>query len=331
MERGALLLALLVLTLPLAGCLGGSGGEAEGAAREAEPLVEGGTPAALEAAQAVADAPTWALGDAWTVAPQGGAGEESVLVVTAASADSYTLSTTSEGAAGYDALEDVSYLGRIRASDLAGSQQGQPVQFFSFPLTDGKSWQTTWDGRAVTLTATWVPAMPTSVGVHPGFTIEGKDEAGPYVKYDYVPMLKWWSHLSFASGYGFKVERVHANWTGTYLVAEAKTLLERGVTTPVASHAAETFTVDEGQLMVRLRLAGGAMAAARAFLLVTPEGDLYPAASPAGQIGGGNVDLEETLPPTPGEWRLLAPAAHSPDATYALLVQQVKVTPVAFP
>lgn len=329
MERRGLVLALLALTLPLAGCLGGD--DAPTAQRVLDagdakvPLPDGGPDAAA------GDAPVWSPGDAWSVVPQGdGETEPSVLVVTAADAEGYTLSTTSGSTAGYDALYDVSYLGRIRASDLAGSQQGQPVQFFSFPLADGKTWQTTWDGKTVFLTATWVPAMSTSAGIHPGFAIEGKDGEETYVKYDYVPMLRWWSHLSFANGYGFEVVRVHANWSGSYLAAEATVLLDRTSPAPVASPFAEPFTVEDAPGFVSLAISGDASLHARAITVLDPAGQPFPM-NPVAQAGSGEVAMEQQLPATPGGWHVASPMAHAPDGGFRLLVRQVKLTDVAFP
>lgn len=329
MERRALVLAVLALTLPLAGCLGGD--EAPTAERAA-PSVDAAAPALAADAPPSADAPLWNVGDAWSVVPQGGGDAgPSVLVVTAADAEGYVLSTTSEGTAGYDALHDVSYLGRIRASDLAGSQQGQPVQFFSFPLTDGKTWQTTWDGKAITLTATWMPALSTSVGIHPGFAIEGKDGEETYVRYDYVPMLRWWSHLSFASGFGFQVERVHVNWTGTYLRAEATPLLDKTSPLPVASPFVEPFTVEDAPGFVSLALSGDAERHAHALVILDPAGQPAPTELAVAELGNGHLQREAQLPATPGEWRVVLPVAHAPSGSFRLLVQQVKLTEVAFP
>lgn len=323
MDPRVLALVILVLGAPLAGCIGG--GEAP-----VSPAAEVEAPPFDLPLRADVDVAAWAVGDAWDVVTTGeGAGTRSTLVVTAADAEGYTLSTTDEGTAGYDALEDVSYLGRIRASDLAGSQQGAPVQFFSFPLTDGKTWTTTWDGLAVTLTATFVPAMDTTAGIHPGFAIEGKADGESYVKYDYVPMLKWWSKLAFANGYGFRVERVHVNWTGEVLRAEAATLLEATTSAPGAP-GAHAFTVGEGQSFVALSYAGEAQAYARGYVLVAPDG-MPHATGPSGVTAGkGASGFEERLPPTPGEWRLLVPTLHA-DGAFRIVVRQVALVPFAFP
>lgn len=333
MDRAAASALVLVLALPalLAGCLGGSSEEPEVQASDVD--VKDVLPVTPEdAAAAVAEAPAWALGDAWSIVSGSGASDtsESFLVVTKAEADSYFLSTTNAGTAAYDAMEDVSYLGRIRASDLAGVQDGQPVQFFSFPLTDGKSWSTTWDGLPVTLTARYAPTLQTSAGIHSGFVIEGAVDGEKYVTYDYVPMLKWWSHLSFASGYGMKVVRTLSNWSGEYAVAEAGTLVDApvGGTTPPFT----ALTVAEGQTFLDVTLTGRASANARSFGLVKPDGTPYNA--PSIFLAMMEEPVSETVrvdEPAPGEWRVLHPIAHHPDGAFHLLARQVKVTNVAFP
>lgn len=329
MDRSTLLAlgGALALVLPLAGCFGGGDDAAEDPRQETLEGAAATTPNAGEAAAPGAsadgsfDAPTWAVGDAWAVAPEGGEGEPAVLVVTKAEGDAYTLSTTDPDAAGYDALFDVSYLGRIRASDLAGHQGGKPVQFFSFPLTDGKTWTTTWDGLEVKLTATWVPALQTGAGVHPGFAIVGTAEGETYVKYDYVPALKWWSHLTFASGYGMKVQRTFAGWTGDYLVGEAKRLVD-GPAEP-----SRTFVVEEGQAFVHVNLRGSSTQHARAWAILDPEGAPHETQESTAAAGGGGISVTERLPPTPGEWRVVSPVVHA-DGDFTLVVTQVKLTPM---
>ena len=270
------------------------------------------------------DVPEWRVGDAWDVQLSGVEdGQRATFVVVAAEGSSYQLQSTSEQMATYDAMFDVSYLGRVRASDLAGHQQDQPVQFFSFPLSQGKTWTAQWDGLEVTLTAGFAPAIPTPLGPQPGFVIQGTTPDGqPYVEYDYVPALRWWSHIHFAEGYGFKVAGVRENWTGQYATATARTLLTLATGGPPAG----AFTVDEGQTTVALTLMGWAEAHARAVALVDPDhGErMGPAVSHSATPAGSFEVL--TFPAKPGQWKLAAPTAHHPNGGYAILVQQVAVT-----
>lgn len=319
------LLAALLLVPALAGCIGGADEAATAAvdAPDAAALAAGNATAAA-ANLSLFDAPVWSVGDAWTMeAPNGPV----TLVVTQADASGYTLATDDEGLAGFDAMFDVSYVGRIRASDLAGSQGGQPIQFFSFPLEDGKRWTTTWDGLAVDLTATYSAAIPTPLGAQPGFTIEGKSGEEPYVHYSYVPALRWWSHLAF-EGYEVKVTQASRNWTGTYVEAVAKPVFESATSAPVAMPGAGAFTVDEGQSFLMLSLAGEAPAHARALVVTDPSGAPYMTqtsnfeASP--QHGG--YFLTERMPATPGQWHVASPILHHPEGGFVMAVHQVAVT-----
>lgn len=327
MDRRAGLLVLLVLTLPLVGCLG--------AARDADPVpTVAARPVVGDAEQdgGPVSSPAWDVGDAWSVVSTGnGTPRSSTLVVTQADAAGYVVSTDDESLAAFDALHDVSYVGLIRASDLAGSQHEAPVQFFAFPLTDGKTWTTTWDGREIRLTARWVPAMETSAGIHPGFTIEGTDGDKPYVAYDYVPSLRWWSHLAFANGYGFRVERVHSGWSGQLVTAQTQVLLEGLGETPAGSPNVHPFTVDDGQSFVSLTLTGKASLYARGLVVLRPDGKVQPTTAPTFQATSQEAFIDERLPPTPGEWKLVSPLFHHPDGAFRLLVREVKVAQVAFP
>lgn len=321
MDRSRLLaLGVLGLVLPLAGCFGGKdGSEDEGVDPAVDAPAPGSPVATGGAADGSFDAPVWTVGDAWAISPVGDAGQPGVLVVTGAEGDAYTLATTDPDAAGYDALFDISYLGRIRASDLAGHQGGKPVQFFSFPLADDKTWTTTWDGLEIKLAAKWNPALTTSAGIHPGFEIVGTYEGEPYVRYDYVPTLKWWSHLSFANGYGMKVERTFADWTGEYVAAEAKKLVESAPAPSV------TFTVEEGASFVHVTLQGESTQYARAWRIFAPDGTPHDQQTETGSAGSGDVSITERLPPTPGEWRIVSPVVNA-DGGFTLKVNQVTLT-----
>lgn len=321
------LLALAVLAT-ITGCI----------TDEAAPSAEV-TAAALDLAQPAAPAvavvnltdaaPLWLVGDAWAIRSDDGAGntENSVLVVTRADADAYTLETTSATVAGFDAMFDVSYVGRIRASDLAGAQQGNPIEFFRFPLADGATWTTTWDGLEIALTATAAPAISTAVGTQPGFTIVGTADGAPYVEYDYVPALRWWSHLQFAAGYGFRVERAMTNWTGEVATAQAKLVYESASVAPLGGPNSGAFTVSEGQTFLAMTIAGAGSSYARALVLTDPAGAPYMTTTPnaEGAPTGGAYFYYETLPPTPGQWHVGNPTLHDPEGSASIRIHEVLV------
>lgn len=324
---------VLLVTLALAGCLDPPedvDAASVDAAVPLDPLTGAPVPAALDVNASV-DAPVWAQGDAWSIETYGlGEEERATLVVTHADGNSYHVLSTSERMATFDAVFDVSYLGRLRADDLAGSQQETPVQFFDFPLSDGKSWTTRWDGQDVSLRAGFVPAIATPQGKHPGFVIQGtRTDGSTHVAYDYVPALRWWSRIEFAEGYGLKVTATTANWTGTVQDGAAKSLLKIGGEVPggAGSMPGGQFTVDPDQTALVLTLGGYAERHLRALVLVDPQNQEH-----AGPYAGGSpAPAAEfsltTYPPIAGQWKVASPTIHEAGA-YSYEFLQVALAPV---
>ena len=323
---GARLVAILFVSLALAGCIGkeapsATTGTAGGTSLD--PAVVPDLPVNLSSVAV----PTWHVGDAWHGAAYG-FGEERrfTIVVTKAEGEHYTLESTDERMMTYDAMYDVSYLGRIRMSDLAGAQQDKPVQFFSFPLENGKTWKATWDGLEVALTATQTPR---------GYDIVGVVGEETYVAYDYVPELRWWSKLQFVQeGYGITIDRVEAGWTGTLASVTAKLLYEGTPMLPIGTPGAGAFSMDEGQSFGVVTLYGGGAHWTRAFYLLQPDGQPYLTTTEnveAEALGPRYVFQSEEIPAVPGEWHILAPSVHDPGSGFYVSVHQVATGTKAFP
>lgn len=320
----------------LAGCVGSEVPAAD-PARSAEgldvsvvadPVSEDGAPP-VDAP--MLGAPVWLVGDAWSVMSVGGAEDSAeTLVVTSATPDSYTIETTGESTAGYDAMFDVSFIGKIRARDLAGHQQDQPVQFFDFPLEDGKTWVTAWDGLEVTLMAKKAAR---------GFDITGTVDGEPYVTYGYDPALKWWPKLEFAGGYGIRVEKLVSGWTGELKTATAKVVFESGPAAPVATPGSGSFTIDEGQAFGMVSATGAGTAWVRGFWLIDPSGTSYFTGNTTNvetmdpETVGQSDDFgySERIPAMAGEWRILAPTLHDPSGWGSVTVHQVAIASKQFP
>ncbi len=130
--RGFLLVTLALLTATLAGCSD---------APEA-------TTAAGPGSKMATSAPEWTLGQHWSYRTTGGdSGQGAInLVVTGDEGGDWIVDTNDATMAYYDDLMDVSYVGKIRKTDLAGAQGSERVKFFDFPLEKNKTWKTTWDG-----------------------------------------------------------------------------------------------------------------------------------------------------------------------------------------
>jgi hypothetical protein len=323
--KGLRAIALSILLLAASGCLAPSDAPSASAEDLLPPAAP--VPPALLNNSSV-DVPEWLVGDAWETTSAGGgaAGERVTFVVTAASRDGYVLSTTSESLAGYDAAFDISYVGKIRASDLAGAQKDKPVAFFSFPMTDGAHWSATWDGLIVNMTATFAPAISTAAGA-PGFSIKAMSGDKPYATYDYVPSLRWWSHIDFAAGYGLKVERATRNWTGEITTATAKEIFHSGTEFPLATFNTMPYHVDEKQSYQLLSLAGGAAHYARAIQLIDPNNQPYTTktAQTGAEPNGGFVFFTEQIPATPGDWKISSPIAHEAGGSFLLTIHELVI------
>lgn len=132
-----------VLLAAVAGCLaGGPGGDAGGPGAA--------DVAAADDAPDVLRAPNWSVGDHWTYQVEGFG--EDTWVVTGQTRDAWIVDTTSREVAFLDARADISFLGPRPKATVAGSQGGTDVEYFHWPLEEGKTWTTTWDGVRRTVT-----------------------------------------------------------------------------------------------------------------------------------------------------------------------------------
>ncbi|MHB1260594.1 MAG: hypothetical protein ACYC2H_02635 [Thermoplasmatota archaeon] len=202
--RLALLALVAVLAAALAGCSG----------KDPETPTPGGPdgPAGEGAgASASVSAPTWAIGDAWTYDFDGAA---TTYVITSETATDWMMETDSEERAFGDLRDDVSRLGPQRKSDLAGSQGGDRVAFFRWPLEANKTWTTRWDQQEVRVTVLEVADGKASLEARQA---GGAQEVVYLYKYDST--ARWFSELQrFDAGESLLLIRltqaVH-NWTGT--------------------------------------------------------------------------------------------------------------------
>lgn len=181
-DMRALALALLPALL-LAGCSGGSQPTDGADLMQAADGTHGG-----HAAGSHLLAPEWKLGDFWTLAsPQGGTFTHAV---SGESGGDWTMDTDDPDTAFFDALFDISFLGKVRKADLAGSQGTTRVEFLRFPLQSNMSWSTTWDGE---------PMM-----VHVGAVADGKAQVRAmradgtaYAEYTYSDKARYFTRFLF--------------------------------------------------------------------------------------------------------------------------------------
>ncbi|MEK6986047.1 MAG: hypothetical protein AABX89_06670 [Candidatus Thermoplasmatota archaeon] len=211
--RGVALLVVAFVTL--SGCAGSS----EEASGSTGP---DGTPVATDAGIA---APTWELGDSWNFTGPFGSFD---YVVSAVGASDYTIDTTARGLAWFNTRSDISTMGDIRISDLAGSQGSTRVQFFDWPLRDNKTWSLTIDeGQGGgTLDVTAKRTGPETFAMTARF-----DNGTAYMSYIYDNRTKWFSELDFKdpqgnSGFKITLARKGTAFAGDLVRWEFDTIVE---------------------------------------------------------------------------------------------------------
>lgn len=174
---------LVVLAVAMAGCISGDQADDEAVSTTGSTS---SAPGATIDDQSL-EAPTWQVGDWWTW--QSDQLGEYSYVVTGQEGGDWLVDTDSEQIAFFDAQTDISFLGTVRKSDLAGSQNETRVQYFDWPLEEGKTWSTTWDGVQRTITVTDV-----SDGTA---TLEAREGDRLAVSYVYDASTGWFGETTF--------------------------------------------------------------------------------------------------------------------------------------
>jgi hypothetical protein len=155
------------------------------------------------------------VGDHWDYGLEVAAtGEEGVTVyaVTEDLGSDWRMDTDSAERAFQDARDDISRLGPQRKSDLAGSQGGDRVQFFRWPLTPGDSWAARWDHQDVTIQVGSVDAR--------GAELTASNATQVVYRYTYDAAAGWFGSLRrFAPDGSLAVHLTLLasghDWTGT--------------------------------------------------------------------------------------------------------------------
>lgn len=233
------LTVLMLLAVALAGC-----------SDDDSPAPDDGSDPAMTDGPAPLEAPTWAVGDFWTYETSFGTTWN--LVVTANGSSDYTVDTDDPNLAFFHDQNEVSYLGDVRKSDLAGSQGNDRVRYYAFPLEDGKTWTTPWDGVAMTITATRVSDQV--------YTFEAFWEDLLIYTYRYDAADRSLSDFRGYDGNGtetFTLDLVDSGtgFTGEFVRVDASIVAEEAGTGPTAT--VETLSipaVDDGDLYLNFQV-----------------------------------------------------------------------------
>lgn len=291
------LLAALVVLPALAGCTTTPPGPG--------PSAPPAPPQAL-----VAEAPWWALGDAYTVRiEKPGAAATTWRMVNMwndTETDHFWLGVADRAQALDMALFDTNpFMGRIHHHILTPHERGMHAAMYSFPLEDGKRWNGFYYGRNWSFLAEEAQ-LDTPLGRDRGFAItaEDRDGAGHRLTLDYSPRLKWLTSMREVDRSGqpvltLTVTAYERGATGTYTFLRGLDFY-RGPSGLAGTHE-EKFKVSE-------------QADGLAFYVkATAQGPLeIQLVDPAGQVrkrvaaatGGQATFFDEVGAPTQGEWKV---------------------------
>lgn len=318
---------LMVLALATAGCMSADQGTDDEAVTTTGST--SGAPGAAQDGVQTLEMPTWQVGDWWTWRSDQ-LGEYS-YVVTGEQRGDWLVGTDNEDIAFFDARNDVSFLGEVRKSDLAGSQNDTRVQYFQWPLTEGESWSTTWDGVKRSITVTDI-----SDGVA---SLEAREGERLAVTYEYDSSTGWFGEVTFHDANGSAAFRTTAVASGSNFTGEVVTwdlgeqVSGSGTLQPVATPTGFEFSVPENATDIWLSLDVGC-----------PSGEFSlgfgPDEDPSGSAGWGVTEVcpyEESLEgpvveqPAAGDWSggiLATSPAEQGTYSFQLIVRTLETVPV---
>ncbi len=332
-RANAILAAALLLATGLAGCLGSDEGDMEASdaslstgSTEGQAGTETNTDPAL-VAQGV-HAPSWEVGDWWTWHHE--ATDMSVdwtLAVTEDTGQAWRIAPDAQEPARFDAIFDWYVLGPMDKQTLSDEVSGGLI-FYDFPLTDGKTWTSTFapDGPAWTVehTATFDPAIETAQGPLPGYAIQATVNGSVFFMYDYVPAIGFFSQLmnhvlpeesdsrAGEVDWSYHTQAWGANYTGELYHATGEQVADiyheidvepEADELPEASpNPVDTFEVAETADAIFVIQLAGSTAGMSQVTLTDPEGTEYQAQSMSTGLNGAVAVSNAWYDAVPGEW-----------------------------
>lgn len=302
-------LALVPLLL-LAGCAGDPPAD-EGAA-----AADGGADGLIDASSRLL-APAWKVGDYWTLSsPQGGTFTHAV---SADAGDDWVMDTDGADMAFFDAASDISFLGKVRKADLAGSQGEARVEFLRFPLQSNMSWTTTWDGA---------PTM-----IHVGKVEGGKAQVlamradgTTYAKYTYSDQAGYFTAFAFYDpdgttvGYEWSMQSSGAGFAGQLVRWSLTEIFS--TTGPIPQGVTKNFQVAPGftdiHFTANLDCTAGAVAVAVGPMTGPAEDRGYSAQGPCPLVDIGSYAI--AAPEAAEQWGALVTGTPATAGTLDLKV-----------
>ncbi len=330
LHRSSLIAALLV-AVTLAGCADEPAAPADSSPEEPAAIPLAGTPKEAP----VLEAPEWRLGDWWGhhiyFGPDDAEGTHINVVAVEENGAAVVLATDDPTAAKEHAIFDFPILGEF-SPGIEGTGFGSEWAIYDFPLSEGHTWRSTltipdfedFETHAfeVEFTATYNPEIPTLQGPKPGYDIVGATPDGLVIlSHDYVEEIGWYANFALYNFLTQEPDDVYfsgksmgfgQNWTGTYYMDEARSLIdhfsavfpdqEDPAQSTVAPKPHATFTVGDDATYVYGWVFSFAFAGAHETALLDPSGEMHEYTA-AGAPEGFAFDFWD-VEAVAGKWEL---------------------------
>lgn len=241
----------------------------------------------------IAELPTWRVGDAWRV--QFNEGDPICWMVVADVGEAYRQGVAcedgSEAIAVDLAVSRAPFVGTFTHEiEGIGDPDADATRWYDWPLSDGKSWTTTYGETDVSVSALLVDGRFQ-------LTMTYDDGSSELARYDYDPALRWWSEIRFESGYVFRVHERATAWSGPVAVATAD--LAALMSSQIVTGSTSVFTAGGDDDYIVL-IAQRPTNAVEYWDLTGPNG--ASRTDYAAPLARNPTSYYELIPATPGEW-----------------------------
>lgn len=319
---------VMLLAIAFSGCVSDDSGVDAPAVPAGDAIPS--TDAPLTDGPPTIDAPEWELAQWWTWHHEAGDFSADWTIVAAEDLGSaWHVAPDAVEPARFDAIYDWYVLGPMDTDTLSDEASGG-LQFYEFPLTDGKTWTSVFapGNRDWELehTATYDPAIETFQGPAPGYRITATVDGSLFYEYDYVPELGWFSTLkNYVPAVESEERAGELDWTYTVTAAgtdyEGDVYLTSGelllrnvhevdleqMDVEPEPHTSFEVAEDAGALFVTL--GAGATAGASTVNLIDPDGERHEVVATSTGLNGQVAFVDAFMPVIPGTWEVVTGGA----------------------
>lgn len=272
-------------------------------------------PAALAAGSGAPSIPrpSWAVGDAWRAGF--GSLEPICWVVVVAASDlgyhqGFWCPKENEGLAESLAIQaavfDAPQVGLFGpALDGRATRSEGATAWYEWPLHDGRAWSTEDRGTPIDVVARWTGDR---------YVMTATSQGEPYATWDYVPVLRWWSALRYASGYEVVVEERTTAWDLGAVSATATPRLRDAQEGGAVYGVPRTFVAEESDEMLALLQVRDGGPYAERFELRDPQMRSAHQATAQNVVGRTGIGLS-LVGSVPGTWTVVRAGATGGDAS----------------